>query len=267
MEIQRFTISRPGVPLANEIIGSITGLVEAAARLTDKFADLFPIVERYLSRRCFGEEIDLEENLELRQFLADAMRRREIANFLGRKIGELLIEKITVPVPQPPLKLSKTPNFAWRRQWSEMKKTVFNYVATFNAFETAFGEFLDRVPDVKRFAALAEYYTGFSVDYLKPAGALGKYFPDWVAVQKTSGGDVNWIIETKGRVWEGTEEKDAAIRHWCTQVSASTGEPWQYMRVDQPIFRPDNLRTFEDLVVLIQERRSAISEQVLFEVN
>lgn len=267
VEIQRFAILRPGVPLANEIVASITGLVEAAARLTDKFAELFPIVEQYLSRRCFGREIDLDENLELRQFLADAMRRREIANFLGRKIGELLVEKITVPVPQPPLKLSKTPHFAWRRQWSEMKKTVFNYVATFNAFETAFGEFLDRVPDVKRFAALAEYYTGFSVDYLKPAGALGKYFPDWVAVQKTSGGDVNWIIETKGRVWEGTEEKDAAIRHWCTQVSASTGEPWQYMRVDQPIFRPADLQSFEDLVALIQERRSAISEQVLFEVN
>jgi len=78
------------------------------------------------------------------------------------------------------IKLGKTKEFAWRRDWSEMKKTVFNYVATFNLFETQFGEFLDRVSDIKRFAALAEYYTGFSVDYLKPSGALGKYFPDWV---------------------------------------------------------------------------------------
>ena len=34
--------------------------------------------------------------------------------------------------------------------------------------------------------------------------------PDWVVVQKTPEGDVNWIGETKGRVWDGTEQKDAA---------------------------------------------------------
>lgn len=267
VEIQKFSISRPGVPLAHEILASITGLVEAAARLTDKFAELFPLVEKYVNHRCFGKKIDLESTEEIRQFLSDAMRRREVANYLGRKIGELLTEKKMIHMQPQGIKLSKTKEFAWRRDWSEMKKTVFNYVATFNPFETQFGEFLDRVSDIKRFAALAEYYTGFSVDYLKPSGALGKYFPDWVAVQKTAEGDVNWIIETKGRVWEGTEEKDAAIRHWCTQVSALTGNPWQYMRVDQPIFRPHDLKSFGDLVTFINERKSAISEQLLFEVS
>jgi hypothetical protein len=31
-------------------------------------------------------------------------------------------------------------------------------------------------------------------------------------------GEVNWIIETKGRKWEGTEEKDLAISQWCERI-------------------------------------------------
>jgi type III restriction enzyme len=42
------------------------------------------------------------------------------------------------------------------------------------------------------------------VDYIKPSGAIGFYHPDWVVVQEAGGKAVNWIIETKGRVWEGT---------------------------------------------------------------
>jgi len=57
------------------------------------------------------------------------------------------------------------------------------------------------------------------VDYLKPRGAIGFYHPDWVVVQKMKAGEVNWIIETKGRVWEGTTAKDEAMRDWCERVS------------------------------------------------
>ncbi len=75
---------------------------------------------------------------------------------------------------------------------------------------------------------------------------------------------MNWIVETKGRVWDGTEQKDAAIAYWCTQVTELAGEPWRYMRVDQPIFKPDTLPAFADLVALITERSGAVAEQVLF---
>ena len=104
----------------------------------------------------------------------------------------------------------------------------------------------------------------FWVDYLKPSGAIGRYFPDWVAVQQTPAGDVNWIVETKGRVWDGTEQKDAAIRYWCTQVTDLSGEPWRYMRVDQPIWKPETLKSYMDLVELITDRSEAIDQQVLF---
>jgi hypothetical protein len=51
---------------------------------------------------------------------------------------------------------------------------------------------------------------------------------------------VNWIIETKGRVWEGTTAKDEAIEHWCVRVSSATGAVWRYVRVDQ--IRFDSLK-------------------------
>jgi type III restriction enzyme len=57
-------------------------------------------------------------------------------------------------------------------------------------------------------------------------------------MQTTKAGDVNWIVETKGRVWEGTAAKDDAIEHWCERVSAATGTVWRYMRVNQAHFEP-----------------------------
>jgi type III restriction enzyme len=111
-------------------------------------------------------------------------------------------------------------------------------VATYNDFERRFAEFLDRAPDVLRFAALGtteqgESGTQFRVDYIKPSGAIGFYHPDWVAVQEAGGKAVNWIIETKGRVWEDTRAKDEAIGSWCGRVSEQTGEQWRYIRINQ----------------------------------
>ena len=93
--------------------------------------------------------------------------------------------------------------------------------------------------------------TSFRIDYLKPSGAIGFYYPDWVVVQKdTKGEEVSWIIETKGRIREGTAEKDAAMREWCRRVTTTTGVPWEYIRVNQTDFRSD-LNTLRQLVVTV----------------
>ena len=59
---------------------------------------------------------------------------------------------------------------------------------------------------------------------------------------------MNWIIETKGRVWEGTREKDAAMQEWCRRVSAATDASWRYIRVNQNEFRHD-FASLRELVV------------------
>lgn len=123
----------------------------------------------------------------------------------------------------------------------EVRKTVFNYVATYNDFERRFAQFLDGAGDVRRFASLGTTEQGasgtqFRVDYLKPSGAIGFYHPDLVVVQEVGSQEVHWILETKGRVWEGTTAKDDAMGDWCQRVSAATGAAWRYQRVDQVRF-------------------------------
>ena len=117
----------------------------------------------------------------------------------------------------------------------------------------SFAKFIDEAPDVSRFAALGtteqgESGTQFRVDYLKPSGAIGFYHPDWVLVQKTKKGEVNWIVETKGRVWEGTTAKDEAIQEWCERISEATGSEWKYKRVDQVPFEVSKAKSFGGLM-------------------
>ena len=133
------------------------------------------------------------------------------------------------------------------------KRTLFNYVASYNDFERRFAEFLGRAADVLRFASLGtteqgESGTQFRVDYLKPSGAIGFYHPDWAVVQKQGGNQVNWIIETKGRVWEGTEAKDAAMFDWCARISKQTGNDWRFVRVNQKDFDGVGAVTLVDVV-------------------
>jgi type III restriction enzyme len=109
-----------------------------------------------------------------------------------------------------------------------------------------------------RFSALAEHFTRFRVDYLSPSGAIKFYYPDFVAVQKGKNGKkINWIIETKGQVYEAVAYKEASILDWCKKVSAQTGETWNYIRVDQKVFGDGKFKKFSDLVDLISMKTEA----------
>ena len=79
-----------------------------------------------------------------------------------------------------------------------------------------------------------------------------------MVVQKTKAGEVNWIIETKGRVWEGTAAKDDAIEDWCERVSAATGESWRYVRINQTEFVA-TARALQELVNGLSARRGGAS--------
>ncbi len=92
------------------------------------------------------------------------------------------------------------------------EKTVFNSVATCNSFERRFADFLDHADAGGRFAAPGVTEEGtsgtqFRMYYLKPSGTADFCHSDWVVVQKTKGGQINWIIEANGQVWVGTEIK------------------------------------------------------------
>jgi len=239
-----------------ELVSSITNKVIERAKLPNRFAELYPAVREYVCTRCFGRPVDLEDTI-VRSHLVRLEIQEGIAKYLARKIAELTIERRTIEFEIADYRLSRTTPFSWRRDLKPQplvaKKTIFNYVATYNGFERQFAKFLDQAADVSRFAALGTTEQGesgsqFRVDYLKPTGAIGFYHPDWVVVQKARAGEVNWIIETKGRVWEGTEAKDEAIQQWCAHVSEETGTRWHFIRVNQVDFDGRRASTLNDLL-------------------
>jgi type III restriction enzyme len=74
--------------------------------------------------------------------------------------------------------------------------------------------------------------TQFRVDYLKPSGAIGFCHPDRAVLRRPKAGEVNWIIETEGRAWEGTSAKDEAMSTWCARVRTATGKTWCYAPIN-----------------------------------
>jgi type III restriction enzyme len=241
------------------LLASITNKVGDRAKLSGRFAEVYPHVRDYVVKRCFGKRVELEDET-IRSHLCRLDVQEGIAKYLARKISELTVERRAIEFAKADFRLSETKPFSWRRNLPPLivKETVFNYVATYNDFERRFAQFLEQASvsrggDVLRFASLGtteqgESGTQFRVDYLKASGAIGFYHPDWVVVQKTSGGEVNWIIETKGRVWEGTTAKDEALELWCERVTAATGETWRYNRVNQSEFERRKPRRLADLL-------------------
>ena len=255
-EVHRDDISGSLQPV-QEFLADMTNMVAAKAGLTNRFSELYPVIRDYIGNRCFGRRVELDDDT-LRSHLARLEIREGIVKYLVRKIADLTVERCEIEFDRHDFRLSETKPFSWRRNLPPpvAKKTVFNFVATYNDFERRFAEFLDNAGDVLRFSGLGTTEQGasgtsFRVDYLKPSGAIGFYYPDWIAVQEDmEGEELNWIIETKGRVWEGTEEKDAAMRNWCQRVGAATSNEWKYIRVNQADFRLD-FSTFQQLVVTL----------------
>ena len=227
-EVHQTDLATGPLPMAQELLSAITRKVMSQARLSGAFAALVPIVRAYIVNRCFGKPVDVDSE-RVRSHLQNPRLQDHIAKYLAAEIGKLTAEHREMEFEREDFRLSETRPFQWRRNLPplECTKTIFNYVATYNDFERRFAEFLDQASDVLRFASLGtteqgDTGTSFRVDYLKSSGAIGFYHPDWVVVQSTSEGEVNWIIETKGREFEDTDAKDAAIRLWCQRASAQT---------------------------------------------
>ena len=247
------------LPTGAELLSHITNEIIKRARLVGSdFAQLYPIIEGYVTRRCFAEPVDLEDP-RIRAKLVDSDVENAIISIISKVVGNASAIRNPVSLKQESIRLSKTPIFVWRRDHLESAHTIFNYVATFNDFETKFARFLNKAKDIKKFASLAERNVGFKIDYLSSRGAIRFYYPDFVAVQKSDNGVVNWIIETKGREYEDTDKKDAAIKNWCREVSKLKEEKWGYAKVPQETFEKHDYYDFSELLKAIAKSASASS--------
>lgn len=253
-EVHRTYLGVGDNPPAQQLLASITAKVTDRARLPNRFAELYPLVKSYVADRCFGKKVNVDAP-DVRGHLARLDVQEGIAKYLARAISDLTLERRTIELEKADFRMSQTKPFQWRRNLPplEADKTIFNYVATYNDFERQFAIFLDGASDVARFASLGTTEQGdsgtqFRIDYIKESGAIGFYHPDWAVIQNTEKGEVNWIIETKGRVWEGTVAKDAAMLEWCRRLAAEHGYEWHYTRINQVQFNSTNAKTLSDLL-------------------
>ncbi len=104
---------------------------------------------------------------------------------------------------------------------------------------------------------MAETFTGFKIDYFSSRGAIRFYYPDFIAVEKNNKGEINWIIETKGREYEDTDRKDAAMKKWCEELSKETGKNWKYLKVAQLDFEAYPYKNFRTLVQYLEELKKS----------
>lgn len=265
-KVSQVEIRPTALPSAQELVASITQKVTERARLTGVFAELYPIVRDYLKHRCFGQEIDINQE-RIRQHLRESMLQEGIASYLAKRIGQLTVEQREMEFEDRQFRLSQTEPFIWRRKHLVCEKTIFNYIAAYNDFEAGFAQFLDRCPDIVRFAKLAENFTRFRVDYVSGSGALRFYYPDFVAVQITDEGEeIFWVIETKGRPFEDLPRKEASVKGWCEKISQQTRQPWRYLRVDQAVFEGRKFECFKRLEQDLTDQRKGSSKALPFHV-
>jgi len=242
-EVHQAAVS-PTLPSGRELMSYITNGVIKRARLTCEFNKLYPIIEKYILKKCFEVQISDVEDDKIRRNISDIKIQEAIIELLAKAIGNISVLQREQSVKPENLKLSSIEPFVWRRKHLRCTKTVFNFVAVYNDFEAEFAKFLDTLPDVKKFAALADK---FSIDYLSSRGAIRFYHPDFVVVQEIRDKTIFWIVETKGREYEDTDRKDQAIKKWCEGVSKQTASNWKYLKVLQCDFESfKTQRSFDD---------------------
>ena len=72
-------------------------------------------------------------------------------------------------------------------------------------------------------------------------------------------GELYWIPETKGRVWEGMDVKDNATIQWCERIWEQTGKMWKFFRINQLGFEPTQPKSLMEIV-----KSSEALERTLF---
>jgi type III restriction enzyme len=232
-----------------DVLAGITQSIIRTAKLGCQFKDVYPIVQSYVATRFFGVKVELSNPT-----VARILGRHEIGTQFIRVLAEALGKHSTqtqqIKLKPDPIRLSDTRAFIWRRRLCDAQKTIFNKVACFNAFEEEFSKFMDAASDVEVFSKLAEWFTGFGLEYLSEKGSVRLYYPDFIARVRVESTTTMWIIETKGREdWDSeVPRKDAHAEWWCEQVTKETGHQWRYAKLPYKRFHGKFPSSFAALV-------------------
>ncbi len=240
---RKYTI--PAVQTSQEIISYYARRIASDLKLPSQFAVLVPKIREFLQNHAFGEPVNLDDPLMVKAIAHPVAQHVTVKAFTAA-LREAVVEEQTPTLEHPGRQLSTTEGFPWSRPTLPAAKTVFNLVAADNEFEKAFAAFLEKAPDVARFAKLPQRFN-FTIPYTDSAANLRYYEPDFVAV--TTDG-VHHLIETKGREDIDVPHKDRAAQLWCENAAVLTDTEWVYRKVIQKEFEKLQPTDLEDLIAL-----------------
>ncbi|HET6401893.1 MAG TPA: DEAD/DEAH box helicase family protein [Candidatus Kapabacteria bacterium] len=235
--------SIPPAQTPEEVIGYYARRIAERIKLPSQFASLAPKVKEFFEHKAFGKTVDLASPDMIRAMSTN------LAGYITENEFEKALQVLITEKHEPELidsgrLLSTTKPFPFSKKPLEASKTVFNYVAPDNEFESAFAQFLQKSNDIESFAKLPESF-GFNIEYTDTRTNIRHYYPDFVAKAKNG---VFWILETKGREDVEVKLKDEAAIYWCEKATALTDDKWSYAKVPQKIFEELHPDSLEELI-------------------
>jgi len=238
------TYTLPEISTSQEAVSYYAKRIAQEVKLPSQFAALVPKVQEFLSQRAFGKQVDLDDPAVIKAINSNIAQYITVQTFV-KALRPLVVEEMEPQLLSEGRRLSETPPFPHSRQTLPARNTIFNMVAVGNEFELNFAKFLEKAPDVDRFAKLPEQF-GFAIEYTDSNNNLRYYEPDFVVVN-TEG--AHYLVETKGREDIDVANKDRAARLWCENATRLTGTAWEYIKVRQNEYEQLQPDEFGDLIV------------------
>jgi type III restriction enzyme len=232
-----------------------------ACHLNNPHKQLTPLVEQFLSKVLFEQEVDLYSGE-----VDHRIRDMDVTEHVRATFTPLILSKIVQKKERK--RISKGQRLStWKpyqatsnekRPAVEAQKTMFNLVPCENEFEQAFADFCDVTTDVVAFAKNAGPQK-LMIDYLRPDGHRALYVSDFMVRLKK--GDY-LLCELKGKVDLLVPMKMRAAVEWCK--TASSGKvKWRCLYVPYNLFQQSAAATMEELVRACEPSLKALLDEAI----
>lgn len=228
------------------IAASITRALETEVPGTDVvtgplFEEVLTVVERYVNRRIeLGS--DTRAGVARLDDLGISLWRFKAENILMNAIKEAVeagegggSATMAILGKPPHFDSADIKRFTWTADVAAGKRCHLNLVPCHGGLEKEFAEWLDEVPDVRRY--VKNERLGFSIPYYEN-GRVRHYYPDFIVVAEDAQGERYWVCEPKGNADSTAYLKAQAARDWCEKVTSSRVHGcWDYLFVRDVDFR------------------------------
>lgn len=147
----------PEPQTAEEVIGYYARRIAQEVKLPSQFSALAPKVREFLETKAFGGLVTLNEATMIKAISSNVAQYVTVKTFV-EALRKMVIAELEPQLLHAGRPLSETPPFPWSRATLAADKCLFNLVPCHNEFEKEFVQFLQKAPDVQRFAKLPEQF-------------------------------------------------------------------------------------------------------------